>query len=835
MYKTPTTTAVRRAIPRAAALLLASLMAVFALYPGRGDAASIAGQPPTSFQAISPFEITGFIQAATLDNPNDTFSGGSMTVNGLLITIPRNTLMQFPATGMTWQEMFKLAPVPYGLANQPGGVPQSGLAIDDIPKPFSTYEVTVQGNRVIRSVADDRYIAGLVFLSQQSLNAAQGFINAIDYNTGELFVGSTLGAKTGARLRINTPRGRFGRGTALTDDVRFTADEDNPTIHADTGYPLCVPRTDPAVADDPLCPLRNRPGDPVTGFYLTNFTMPGPRAIFPGDVDPDPTQQAPLEVGDFIDYAGTLTKDSQCAPSAANKCEYMSVHTIVANLGIYTRPGTMPAYISIEDQLLGVGGTPNPLFPQEALEKLVMVAFTTDNTQVVDIYGVDVDACGSESSRFYSSADPHGPPIGGVRGRAVLRTFIGNFLPATREMRVTTRTLTGGSGNVDNVLASAASYANGLTAGVYTAPTFAFIFPERLILGGPPVAFAFNEFPFLVNGSGPYEGAVMNPKPGGGPWGNLGQLDPWPGLQAPLPLGCGPNNTLLKAPTANAGSNQTVNAATPLVVLDGTNSADTNSPALPIFYTWTQTGGQALTGQGLQDSGTAHPFFAAPTLAPGAPPLALTFSLVVTNGYTTSAISSVIVTVVGEQAPIISAGADQTVSPGALVTLHGTATDPNGPAGLPHTYSWTQSSGPSVTLTAANTLTPTFTAPQPSPGQGAQTFTFKLTVTNNLQLSSSATTKVTVRPFLDSVSIVTAQWRSRKSRLTVTATSSAGTGVPVLTVHVPNGPDLQMTYDPVANTYSLGLTGATVNPAPDFITVTSSFGGTATSPVVIRP
>lgn len=69
----------------------------------------------------------------------------------------------------------------------------------------------------------------------------------------------------------------------------WTADTDNPSIIASTGYPLCLPRVDPAVGDDPLCPKKNRPldsrGKPLTelcvkrllffGFSLTrsSFTV----------------------------------------------------------------------------------------------------------------------------------------------------------------------------------------------------------------------------------------------------------------------------------------------------------------------------------------------------------------------------------------------------------------------------------------------------------------------------------------------------------------------------------------------------------------------------------
>src|SRR5689334_24050403 len=47
-------------------------------------------------------------------------------------------------------------------------------------------------------------------ISQQSLNAGQGFVNFIDYTTGELRVGGKIGDPTsGQRVRVNDPLGRF--------------------------------------------------------------------------------------------------------------------------------------------------------------------------------------------------------------------------------------------------------------------------------------------------------------------------------------------------------------------------------------------------------------------------------------------------------------------------------------------------------------------------------------------------------------------------------------------------------------------------------------------------
>ncbi|MCB2088827.1 MAG: autotransporter domain-containing protein [Sphingomonadaceae bacterium] len=71
--------------------------------------------------------------------------------------------------------------------------------------------------------------------------------------------------------------------------------------------------------------------------------------------------------------------------------------------------------------------------------------------------------------------------------------------------------------------------------------------------------------------------------------------------------------------------------------------------------------------------------------------------------------------------PTVNAGLDETVAGGATVNLSGSATDPETD---PLTYSWTQVSGPAVTLADANTLTPSFTAPAKT--NSVQTLEFSL-------------------------------------------------------------------------------------------------------------
>ncbi len=130
-----------------------------------------------------------------------------------------------------------------------------------------------------------------------------------------------------------------------------------------------------------------------------------------------------MEIGDYITYNGTLTADP-------NGGTYISAHTVADDIGVFTAPGTWPVYVSLGEFRIGVGGTPNPLFPQEALEKIFGDAFTTDYTQLVDVYAVDVDPCtGARTHRYYFTSNPFGPPLGGLKGRARFRTTIGNFLP----------------------------------------------------------------------------------------------------------------------------------------------------------------------------------------------------------------------------------------------------------------------------------------------------------------------------------------------------------------------------------------------------------------------
>jgi hypothetical protein len=795
-------------------------------------------QPP--LQLVSPFDMVGFIQKATLDNPADVFSGGSMTINGHVVTVPTHTILQMPASALTWQEVFALAPSPYGIPLGPNRNGQSGLALTDSPPPLATYEVRVQGNRV-----GDQYIAGLIFLAQQSLNVGQGFINYIDYAKGELRIGGTLNDRnSGARVRINDPLAKFSKGDS--PDRRFTIDEDNPTVRAQTGFPLCIPRTDPAAADDAACPQGNRPRD-VNNQFVSILTYPPPA---PG-VLPDPRLPAPFEIGDYVNYSGTLAADPSVSgfptvgpyPPSANSPSaplgpndtYVSANTVIANLGFFTTSNTSPVYVGIDVMLMGTGGLNTSGFPQEATLRTRVEGFTTDpygasGRSTVNIYAIDVDPCtGATTDRLWVSgvAVDIGPPTGAVKGRWRFRPTGGLFLPPARNLRAT---MGDGRGFAPRKVTQIIN-GMGLETGQYNAPIFQFIFPENLGVGNPPVPMNLVDFPFLANGSGPYFGAVPASPPTS--LGIVGQLSPWPGSPAPSPVICGPSGQV-QLPVATAFASPTAANSGDVVTLDASGSSDPNTPAA-LSFAWSESG---------TPNGTA-PVTLAPTANPAvvtfvAPSVTqqttLSFNVAVTNvaGTTTASVS---VAVSPLAAPTVTAAsAPNPAAAGATVTLTATSSSPG------VTYKWTQMSGsPSVTLSSATSRAPTFQAPVLTLGAASISLGFQVTATNSGG-SATATTSVTVNPPPDIVTITTVVYRFAKSRLDVTATTSAPIRINAKTGALVS-PILTLSFFDAASGKTVSSSAwFMVNGVPTItvigfsppasVTVTSSFGGTATSPIL---
>jgi hypothetical protein len=702
----------------------------------------------TPIAASTQFDITGFIEQAILDPacPGNAHCGGTIIVNGHTITVPRETIVILPANALTWQELFSQAPPPYGFFTNP---PSSGMALADVPVPLTTYEAHVVGNRVIGTT--DQYIAGLITIWQQSLNTGAGFINYINYTTGELRIGGTLGnSTTGTRVQLNDPQGRYGR--SVTPDQRFTVDADNPTIRSATGFPMCIPRVDPASATpDALCPQSNRPAAvaPATGFAAT-IQMTNP-VTSPG-VPPDPTKQAPFEVGDYVVFAGTLVHDGSnptATPWPGTPSTYISAHTIINNVAIYTASGTNPAYAAIDVSLIGTGGL-NVAGAQEATARSKFEGFSTDLGRNIHIYGLDLNPnTGAVTDRDWGTVgvDPGGE-AGAVPGRwrfkppcvATIATFqactpppAGTYLPPTREMRAVVEGAW--------VPGQTTTYANGIIAGQYHAPIATYIFPEN-IPGSPIIANNFNTIPFLASGGYTSSAGTL-----------VGVLNPWPNDTAP-------NNSCIGA-VANAGGPYTV-ASGGTVTLNGTATG-----TAPFTFSWTPP------SQGTLSSTTIpNPVYTAPFVGSNT---SVSLLLTVTNCGGPS-VSSGTVNVTVTPPPVMNPVAPISVNSGAAGSFVVSGSDPSN---LSLTFNVSQTGTPAllnltVTSTSSTTANVTFTAPTLPLGQVTpSTVTLTITATNFAGVTSTpVTTTVTINPLPDGITIQSAEYRTTKQILTINATSS---------------------------------------------------------------
>lgn len=509
---------------------------------------------------IHGFDAVGFIQDATVSNArcpaisDKSQWGGTLNLNGLKITVPCNLTLQMPAATFTWADMFDKSKFTAIGAAGILKLNSSGSGSGTSGSPFPSTEILVTGN-----IVNGEYIAGLLLVSQQSLNTSTGYITAIDYANGALIIsGSPQGSAT-SYVQINDPTARFSIGKS--PDSRFSVDDQNPTIHASTGYPMCIPRVAPP-AIDAKCPQRNRPlATHCRNFREVGFVLPAGRDLAPpapnqiycssfvmtaanGANDPatgpNPYFQAPFEVGDFITFSGTLMRGQ-----GPNGTDFVSAHTISANVGIFTEPNTVPSYIAIEKLAVGPDAplTFNGL-PQEPADRFIGEAMVTDIKSIVDFYLMDADpvtgaivnrwitpvamtggvgAVGSNGAIIDGGITTQfvGPQPGRVRIRANKATP-GILLSPTRYVRAVARSLcdpaningkalllgaVAGSQPVDCL--KRAKVANELYSGQYFAPVFEFIFPENLVAGDPAVPFNFWALNFLVSGEGPGTGPLI--------------------------------------------------------------------------------------------------------------------------------------------------------------------------------------------------------------------------------------------------------------------------------------------------------------------------------------
>ncbi|KAJ6566672.1 hypothetical protein B0H19DRAFT_1257865 [Mycena capillaripes] len=438
----------------------------------------------------SPFNLLGTIDSMTLNVADGPLAGGSITVKGFNVTIPNNTLVTLPSITCAWSEMFTID----AHNNTTPNLPLFGIV---------SWETNLFGN-IVRG----EKIAGLIFIVQESLQLLQGFITDIDYTTGHFWVDTVV------ECVLNDPLGRFGR--PYTTNPLWTVDPDNPSVHATTGVPLCIPRN----TTDSECPLTNRPVD-GNGNYENSFTFPDPALVTPGGLDP--RIMVPLVIGDYITFSGTSAEDG-----------ILEVYSLEANLGIYTAPGTKPAYITVEAAQYAIVVADATL----EVDETRATAIASDPSTAIQWFAMDSDPCTGEiSERNLLLVNPEGAaPI----GETVFRLGKTSASPPTRNVGF----------RYSNGISDGP---RGIVAGQFVQPIFTFIFPELIAYGAQEPANQFERIPFLAMGSGPlvYGNYLANPPPTPTV---VGQLSPWPGISTPGTTSCAPPSSTSATSTSSSAS-----------------------------------------------------------------------------------------------------------------------------------------------------------------------------------------------------------------------------------------------------------------------------------------
>ena len=156
-----------------------------------------------------------------------------------------------------------------------------------------------------------------------------------------------------------------------------------------------------------------------------------------------------------------------------------------------------------------------------------------------------------------------------------------------------------------------------------------------------------------------------------------------------------------QAPDANAGADQNATAGS-VVTLQGSASSDPDGD--PLTFQWRSLSAPDGTTVSLSGAATAQATFT-PSVAG-----VYEFELTVSDGELAARDTVRVTVAAANRAPVVDAGADQSVTVGAQSTVTATATDPDGD---PLTYAWTVESRPegstaalSATDTPSVSLTP---------------------------------------------------------------------------------------------------------------------------------
>ncbi|KAI1083362.1 hypothetical protein F5B20DRAFT_529729 [Whalleya microplaca] len=219
----------------------------------------------------APLFIQGALEDATATD--DTYNtGGTISINGFNMQVPKNMLVQFPAVYVPWKDF-----------------------VEDKDSMIG-YETNVIGNFI-----NGQPIAAQILTYEFFEGMSSGFIESIDFADGSMKISN------GPTLRISDPNAVFSVG--FTEAPFFTADDESPSISSFSGFPMCIPRN----ATDPLCPATNRPFQGSGTFSVS-----------------DPLTMAPFLPGDFVTFMGIRRGDEViCFSIVAQNVEITTLQDLV--------------------------------------------------------------------------------------------------------------------------------------------------------------------------------------------------------------------------------------------------------------------------------------------------------------------------------------------------------------------------------------------------------------------------------------------------------------------------------------------------------------------------
>jgi hypothetical protein len=239
--------------------------------------------------------VQGDLTGAAVDNRDDRWSAGTITVGTRRIIVPPRLLIELPGATLTLQELFVLAPErcrkdgATGLlasdacrVRRDGPQPKRPWSARDDTTPRSTLEpeptgappATIAKVTAVRGEGLDSSIATKIVLTRDD-RSVFGAVTFVNEEQGYLRIGGAFGVdQDGALVRINDPDTRqsaqrgIGCGSEgnCSPDARFRADVAHYSVRFEAGYPACVPG---ALGD--VCAAASRP---VRGIVDAALLLP---------------------------------------------------------------------------------------------------------------------------------------------------------------------------------------------------------------------------------------------------------------------------------------------------------------------------------------------------------------------------------------------------------------------------------------------------------------------------------------------------------------------------------------------------------------------------------